>query len=480
MWALERLRNNNPSFVRLDVSNGGDDRAPGEEGEPHPYDLGSLNTDEIQLLGAALQVNTTVTFLNLIPVDLEEDQFRPISEALQVNTTITRLRLFNQGAQGAGAWSFISSLRGNASITDLCLSWCKITGNYGRCIADAIGPKGTGVGIEFTDAINPNLKILNINGLALPTEEFRLVMDALNPSLVEFKLACCKIGTGGAQYLSEYLRTNSALQTLDLSSNQIGPVGVRAIVAAFGSTLTSLNISDNGMGAETMEYLCAALRTNFALTSLDISSNHVRDAGIGSLCEILRTNSVLVDLNVSETDLTDVGVEGIVEMLRVNPTLTSLDLSSNEIGAVGAQALGDVLQVNSTLTTLNLGWNNLNDASIRHLCDALRVNTTLTNMDFGDEFETYQTHEIMQYIADTIRINFTLTSFVCCRNYIDPIGIQYIVEALRSNFTLTAIGYMTRYLKLQVDEILVRNKCNAHLKDAGLVYTVYKYLGQLE
>ncbi|MGA7384200.1 MAG: COR domain-containing protein, partial [Methylocella sp.] len=111
------------------------------------------------------------------------------------------------------------------------------------------------------------------------------------------------IGDAGAKAIAASLK---GLTSLDLSDNGIGAEGAKAIAASLKG-LTSLNLWNNGIGAEGAKAIAASLK---GLTSLDLWNNSIGDAGAKAIAASLKG-------------------------------LTSLDLSDNGIGAEGAKALLD-------------------------------------------------------------------------------------------------------------------------------------------
>ncbi|KFH71343.1 hypothetical protein MVEG_01643 [Podila verticillata NRRL 6337] len=79
-----------------------------------------------------------------------------------------------------------------------------------------------------------------------------------------FELGTNLIGDNGAQALSEALKINSTLTTLNLRSNFIGDDGAQALAEALktNSTLSVLDLSDNSIGNYGVQALSEALKTN--------------------------------------------------------------------------------------------------------------------------------------------------------------------------------------------------------------------------
>ena len=153
-----------------------------------------------------------------------------------------------------------------------------------------------------------------------------------------------------------------------------------ALVLGLGvnTSLTSLYLSHNSIGAKGTNYLSEALRENSSLTSLYLSHNSIGAKGANSLSEALKVNTSLTSLDLSGNFIGDEGVNSLSEALKVNTSLTFLDLSKNSIGDEGANSLSDVLKVNTSLTFLDLSKNSIGDEGANSLSDVLKVNTSLT------------------------------------------------------------------------------------------------------
>lgn len=125
--------------------------------------------------------------------------------------------------------------------------------------------------------------------------------------LVRIDAGGCGFGDLGAEVLSE--GEPSGLAQLELSENEIGPAGARAIAAS------------------------ARLE---GLTSLVLDGNPLENDGVVALAESAHLGR-LRNLSLAQTQ---VGDRGAVALARGSlPKLASLDLSRNEIGDVGVDAL---------------------------------------------------------------------------------------------------------------------------------------------
>ena len=161
-------------------------------------------------------------------------------------------------------------------------------------------------------------------------------------------------------------------------------------VAQNDPSLTSLNLVNNGIGAEGAKALATALETNTSLTSLNLLNNRIGDEGANALAAALKTNTSLTSLNLGDNRIGDDGANALATALKTNTSLTSLNLRGNRIGAEGAKALATALETNTWLTSLNLQFNDIGDDGAKALAAALKTNTSLTSLELfrngiGDE-----------------------------------------------------------------------------------------------
>ncbi|MES2122656.1 MAG: hypothetical protein V4492_07775 [Chlamydiota bacterium] len=158
------------------------------------------------------------------------------------------------------------------------------------------------------------------------------------------------------EVLTEELNQNSSLRSLNLSHNQLGASDVAFLTEELrqSTTLTSLDVSYNWLGADSAAPFAAALTQNSSLRILDLSYNGCVDSDAFSMAQALKVNSSLSILNLMGNQLSAHGAASIGEALRVNSSLTTLNLSINHLGTDGVAALREPLSVNPSLISLNL------------------------------------------------------------------------------------------------------------------------------
>ena len=154
---------------------------------------------------------------------------------------------------------------------------------------------------------------------------------------------------------------------------------------AFNSTVTKLKVLEDTLGTEEINLLTDALRVNATLSSLDISRNTwARAEGANSLAQALRVNTSLSSLDLSWNSIGAEGANSLAQALKVNTSLSSLCLYCNLIGDEGAKSLAEALIENTSLSSLDLGDNSIGDEGANSLARAFRVNKSLSSLDLSD------------------------------------------------------------------------------------------------
>ncbi|KAK3244582.1 hypothetical protein CYMTET_45810 [Cymbomonas tetramitiformis] len=210
------------------------------------------------------------------------------------------------------------------------------------------------------------------------------------------------------------LRGYTGLEALELSWNNIGPEGARALAVAltpneegvFNTSLNTLNLRNNDIGDEGAKALAYALTPNeegvfnTSLNTLDLYNNNIGPEGAKALAVTLAPNAEgLFNTSLNTLDLAgnNIGPEG-AKVLAValtpnaegvfNMSLNTLDLAGNKLcglrqirrgtkgtyDASGIVALANALAFNKSLNTLHLSWNSIGPEGAKALAIALTPN----------------------------------------------------------------------------------------------------------
>ncbi len=166
-------------------------------------------------LASALQVNTTITKLDLSSNNIGPEGAKELAGVLQVNKTITELDLHGNHISNQGAKALAVALEVNKTVTKLKIGHNKIWDQGALLLAHAL---------------------------------------KVNTTITELDLSDNYFGVEGAKALAIALRGNSTLRMLDLFSNQIYDAGARALITALedNTTLTTLGIGTRDVDDQTL------------------------------------------------------------------------------------------------------------------------------------------------------------------------------------------------------------------------------------
>ncbi|WP_317933373.1 COR domain-containing protein [Halioxenophilus sp. WMMB6] len=183
-------------------------------------------------------------------------------------------------------------------------------------------------GVETLAAL-PNLTSLHLSNNKLGSEGARALSTLSN--LNTLNLSYNQITPEGAECITSLKQ----LYSLDLSGNNVGLEGVKAVTTLAG--LTALNISNNQLEKSEGKHAFNAIAKLTALKSLKLNFNRVGPLGIKALKPLEK----LTELSMESCDI---GNEGI-KLLANFKQLTHLNLVNNRIGSLGAKELTTLTQL---------------------------------------------------------------------------------------------------------------------------------------
>ncbi|KAI9365407.1 hypothetical protein DFJ73DRAFT_263190 [Zopfochytrium polystomum] len=233
---------------------------------------------------------------------------------------------------------------------------------------------------EFGDALGKNrdLKHLSLIGNSKGLRFLR-VQDYLG------------LRAQGIQALSEGLKKNNTLESLEIENNGVDAQGARVLSYALQShpSLTRLSLAGNHLGMDGAKIIIDRLcLPRGALVELDLSSNV-----LGSNCDqifvpLIQSTKSLRHLNIAGVDAGSKAMIPIFEALSSNRSITEFNCGENSIDDQALPALELVLRNNRTLKTLRLHANMLKDSG--RLGALIASNTTLESLDIeANEYGSY-------------------------------------------------------------------------------------------
>jgi hypothetical protein len=253
-----------------------------------------------------------------------------IGLAMQINTTVTHLDLRDNDIDELGFKDLMQGLMDNAGLRFLDLS-----GNPGPGL----------LGIEaLCNILDPHVR--------------------KQPTIVELRLARCQVTSVQGAALVRALANNHSVKTLDVSHNALGAETARALPDFFeeNSVCSSLDLSYNLFTHSSAKEIADGVRDNITVRRLILRNNGLEEAGCVALGEMLGVNAGIEEMDLSCTRMGPAAALVMAASLGRNTTLRTLHLSHNPLGERGGQRLLAALDTSDTLRAISMHGAQLNSA----------------------------------------------------------------------------------------------------------------------
>lgn len=237
-------------------------------------------------------------------------------------------------------------------------------------------------------SIFKQMKLLTILDGKLSADECLLLTRGLNTSkslLTHINFSRNKLGDTGVLALAK-LVSELNLQSIDLSSNGIGDLGIQSLTTSLidNSTLISLSLASNSFGCEGFEFISKLLKLSQSIQKLSIYGNELNLKGAGFLSEAISSNFSLITLDIGSCSFNEqvsqqifIGLGSSKKLENIylysnnindkcclllkeniaSKPIKSIDLSMNEIGNLGACLIAEAFMNSKTLISLDLSSN---------------------------------------------------------------------------------------------------------------------------
>ena len=324
----------------------------------HCTKLQSLNIsfNWITDIGALIVAESLKLLINLKEVDLSYNQISDVG-AIAVTTAIMDLKglkllLWNHKITKEGV-STIKHLKQDIELETHVL-------NLTKAVLDILSE-------EYSEHFT-NVEVINFKW----QRDQECISKALRVLKYCTKIQTLKsdahIGADGTIALAGGLKCCNNLRNLDLSYNNIGIDGAKAIGHCIHSiNLQSLQLGSNGIGFSGAKAIINGLESSISLQTLNLHSNDIGANGAQALADGLKHCTNLQTLDLSHNDIGSDGVKVLAHCMHFF-NLQTLSLGSNGIGAEGVKSLVNSL---TNLQTLNLADNDIGLDGAKALANGL-------------------------------------------------------------------------------------------------------------
>jgi Ran GTPase-activating protein (RanGAP) involved in mRNA processing and transport len=320
-------------------------------------------------IARALEGHRTLKALNLWSNDLGEDVGQAFGRTLAQNSSLTCLVLSENSIGDVGACAIADALKTNTTLRSLSFGCNGITKTGASAIWQALAVNSTltylSISCNYLRSILPAARILaasqlhtiELLGCGLKDADCIVIADALKHG-VSWKVVNLQLNNlecAAGQALGEALMTNTSLTSLDVSSNKLGAGGCAGLMSG--------------------------LQHNAALMKLDISrGNNICVEGAEAIAAALRINSSLTDLHVFYDDsISDVGSSAILNSVAHHPAMRHIGVQNESTGKLTLEAAAQVIRHNRRIAEMRFVnfWHGVTDIDTTvdgHLsiCEAFR------------------------------------------------------------------------------------------------------------
>ncbi|KAM5330160.1 NLR family CARD domain-containing protein 3 isoform 2-T9 [Glossophaga mutica] len=192
-----------------------------------------LHDEGAQAIAVAVRENHTLMSLHLQWNFIQASAAKALGQALQFNRSLISLDLQENAIGDEGACAVAGALKANTVLTSLYLQVASI---------GALGAQALGEAL----AVNRTLEILDLRGNA--------------------------IGVAGAKALANALKVNSSLRRLNLQENSLGMDGVICIATALSGNhgIQHINLQGNHIGESGARMISEIIKTNAPLCTVEM------------------------------------------------------------------------------------------------------------------------------------------------------------------------------------------------------------------
>eukprot|EP01125_Pyxidicula_operculata_P012817 TRINITY_DN421_c0_g1_i2.p1 TRINITY_DN421_c0_g1~~TRINITY_DN421_c0_g1_i2.p1 ORF type:complete len:426 (+),score=28.48 TRINITY_DN421_c0_g1_i2:99-1376(+) len=246
----------------------------------------------------------------------------------------------------------------------------------------------------------------------------------------------------GVEIVDALMAHSSTLEVVSVKWNPFSVVVAQKWAEYIRTTTAlkqlTLNVGREGSDVDTCGMLLAeALERNTSITTALLRSNDFGEKSALQFARVIENNLCLTYLDLSHNRMGTVGFEALFKALVSTKTLNTLVLIDCDINEESTKYLANSLKVNVSLTCLNLYANSLGPVGAHHLCEALKVNSTLRDLDlYGNKLK----NEGADSVSKMLKVNRGLLRLSLQSNGIGQVGIQKLSEALQQNSALRSLN----------------------------------------
>ena len=224
------------------------------------------------------------------------------------------------------------------------------------------------------------IRELHLNKTGIGFEDCKALSELLATSkyIKVLDISDNHLSSDSIQWIIGGLSRNTSLEKLDVTNSSFSSKDVLRLSSVLRVKLKELDISYCNIQSSDSVHLAKALEENTStqLQNLWLERNPIGSEGAVAFANMLATNKSLTKLNMSDCGIQEEGAVCLAKAMEKNSSMTEFDISHNPIGSEGAVAFADMLATNKSLTELNIMFCDIQSSDSVHLAKALEENTT--------------------------------------------------------------------------------------------------------
>ena len=343
-----------------------------------------ISNNGATVISECLKINCALCILNISSNKITNKGANIIAEALEVNMTLQELNISKNWIGKEGVMSVVKACAKNRTLRKLVCTHNNLS-KFGLTDINKYIKKKNAVQIFEASwnsfgtksnqlAIKTTFHVLDVQQKLQSNNETNHVELWFIDEIAELKyrtkfLHCC---------FEEFLD----VQNVDLSAMGI-PNFELAIISDFlkyNSKVLELSLSSNTISGEGVQQILKIIEAITTLQSIDLSQNTISDDGILGISTCLKCNNTLTKLNLSSNKITNIGAKEFVKILQVNTTLQELNISKNWIDKEGIMGIVEGCIRNRTLHKLVCTHNNLSQSELTTVTEYIKKKEGGTNI----------------------------------------------------------------------------------------------------
>ena len=292
-------------------------------------------------------------------------------------------------------------------------------------------------------------------GNYLPFQECNNLIQSIlnNVNLIYLYLNNNQINDECMNLFSFLISNNPYIHTLSLSENNFTNVGLKKLFDSIEqkTRLIEIFLAKNNLNHQSLKIISESLKNNRTISSLDLSYNDFKkDECIDYLINLIGENSRIKNLNLTSCHL-GLKVKNLFEFIEKNKRLSCIDLSANNIGDNKKifEAFANMIKNNFYLKYIYLDSNYIVDSDFEIIiCDGIRFNKNLNKISLKDnnitlnKLVTNQGKENEKNIKESLKRNNHLKIINLNNNPLNPENFKIINVVLKENGTKKNRNYI--------------------------------------